>query len=137
MIIYKYSLKKDIKNALWTIGDRAWFRKHPAIVVFWPNIFRWFWLLSWILFAKKPKADYFSQDIVCYWVSSGTWGSYHPEENAISICPWKIKESPDKNIEGVISHEITHLLHPEADVMNHEDKERYIEEVTLKEFPQN
>jgi len=125
MIKYRYSLIKDIKNAIWILGDRKWFKNHD-VVVFWPNPLRWIWLLFWIIFSKKPviKAD---RDIVCYLVSSGTWGAYHPEEYAISICPWKINQSIDKGIEGVIRHEILHLEHPEGDEMDHAEKEAYVD----------
>lgn len=131
MIRYKYSLLKDIKNALWTIGDREWFKEHSSITVFWPNPLRWIWFLLWFIFAKKPTIQT-ENDIICYIVSSGTWGAYHPDEMAISICPWKISESPDKNMEGIIRHEITHLEHPEADSWEHYEKENYIEKLTTQ-----
>ena len=68
------------------------------------------------------------EGITCYWVSSGTWGSYNPDKNIISICPYLIKNAPG-GLEGVIKHEITHLNHPEADNMrSHEEKEKYINE---------
>ena len=133
MIKYRYNLKKDIKNAIWTINDRGWFKDHSDIVVFWPNPLRWLWLMLWMMLSKKPNLEY-EKDITCYWVSSGTWGSYHPDNNEIRICPWKIKTSPDGSVEEVIKHEITHLLHPEADEFEHDEKEKYIEKETLKEF---
>ena len=87
--------------------------------------------MLWIIFSKKPLVQ-IDQDITCYWRSSGTWGMYHPNKKAISICPWMIKKAPG-NIEGVIKHEIIHLTHPEADMKGtHEEKENYINQLSYK-----
>ncbi len=85
--------------------------------------------MFWLIFSKKPKIEV-DQDVTCYWVSSGTWGSYHPDTYEIRICPWKINRSPDKNALGVIRHELMHLQHPEADGLKHEEKEKFIENLT-------
>lgn len=126
MIVYKYDYKWDIKIAHRTTRKRKWFEEHN-LVVFYPNILRWVWLMFWTLTSKKPLIA-IGDAVTCYWVSSGTWGAYHPDKKAISICPYLIKNAPG-GLEGVIRHEITHLNHPEADNMdNHEEKERYINE---------
>lgn len=128
---YRYSLKKDIKNTYWTLKDYTWFKNHPDVVVFWPNPIRWLWLMTWLLITKKPKIKN-SGEIICYFVSCGTWGAYHPDENAISICPYKINKSPDGNILDVIHHELLHLKHPEADELEHNEKEMYINSISKK-----
>ncbi|MFH1899563.1 MAG: hypothetical protein ABIJ82_03820 [Patescibacteria group bacterium] len=125
MLVYKYNYRWDLQNANWTIRKRRWFEEHN-IVVFYPSILRWFWLMFWILVSKKPSVAV-KESITCYWLSSGPWGAYHPDKNAVSICPWMIKDAPG-GLEGVIKHEIAHLNHLEADTMDsHEEKEKYIE----------
>ncbi len=61
----------------------------------------------------------------CYIRYFGPWGMYHPEDNCISICPIDIHRAPGGLI-GTIEHEIAHLRHPEANSMEHEKKEDYI-----------
>lgn len=130
MVIFKYNIIKDIKNALWTIKDYKWFKEHNDIVVFWPNPLRWVWLLIWIVFTKKPRVE--SKDnIACYWVSSGTWGAYNTKDMSVNICPWKMKQCPD-SLEDLIAHEILHLEHPEANDLPHNEKEKYIENLAEK-----
>jgi len=130
VIKYRYSLVRDIKNAIWTINDRKWFKEHSSIVKFWPNPIRWLWLLFWIISTKKPNIET-EESIVCYWVSSGTWGAYHPDDMSISICPWKLEQCPD-DLEELIKHEILHLEHPEMDTLEHEKKERLIENLSKR-----
>lgn len=74
---------------------------------------------------KGPKIIT-TKNITCYWLSSGTWGTYYEDENAIGICPWKIEK---EGLANVIIHEIVHLEHPEAENMTHKKKEEYIEEI--------
>lgn len=123
MIIYKYNLLKDIKNALdTTFKDRA-FLIENKLKVFWPNPFRWLWLM--LNMPKGPSIET-KKPITCYWLSCGTWGTYYENENAIGICPWKIEE---EGLRNVIVHEIAHLQHPEAETMPHDKKEEYIEKI--------
>jgi hypothetical protein len=129
MLRYKYNLNWDLQNAKWTLSELKWLNEN-RIVVFYPNFFRWLWLLFWIMISKKPSIVV-TKDITCYWVSSGTWGSYHPDLNAISICPWKVKDSPGGNLESLIIHEIVHLEHPELSNLSFEEREKKIEDYTL------
>lgn len=64
-------------------------------------------------------------DVTCYIRYFGPWGMYHPNDNCISICPIDIERAPGGFV-GTVKHEITHLLHPEANLMDHEKKEDYI-----------
>ncbi|MCX6783464.1 MAG: hypothetical protein NT141_00065 [candidate division WWE3 bacterium] len=64
-------------------------------------------------------------NITCYIRTFGPQGMYHPEDNCISICPIDIDKAPGGFV-GTIKHEITHLSHPEANSMDHEKKEDYI-----------
>ncbi len=77
---------------------------------------------------KGPKIET-KKPIVCYWLSCGTWERYYEDENAIGICPYKIEK---EGLENVIIHEIAHLEHPEANKMDHEKKEKYIEDIVEK-----
>ena len=99
------------------------FCKKNNIVYFKPSKKRKAWLKKWLKTAKLPKIET-DKDIICYWRDHGTWGMYHPEDNSISICPYKIEKAG--GLEKVIKHEITHLQHPEANKMPHKEKEKYI-----------
>jgi hypothetical protein len=129
MLRYKYDFQWDLQNAKWTLAEFKWLKDH-RIVVFYPNFIRWIWLLLWIVISKKPTLE-INSDVISFWVSSGTWGSYHPERNSISICPWKIKDSPGGNLESLIVHELVHLEHPELGNLSFEERENKIEEFTL------
>lgn len=117
---------KDVKNSIETIKDIKWLIEKDLFVI-WPDPIKWVWLLWWIITNKGPQIDT-DKDIACYWLSSGTWGMYYEGEDAIGICPWKLNLCED-TLEELIIHEITHLEHPEAEEMDHEDKERYIENI--------
>lgn len=123
MITYKYSLIKDIQRAFDIVFKNRIFLIENNLIVFWPNPIRWVWLV--FNMPKGPKIQTTS-DITCYWLSCGTWGTYYENENAIGICPWKIEK---EGLKEVIVHEIVHLEHPEAEEMDHEKKEEYIEKI--------
>jgi len=118
MIIYKY-IEDYFEDSL---GSESFCKKRD-IVYFKPTLVRRRWLRKWLKTAKLPIIEC-KPDIVCYWRYFGTWGMYHPDDNSISICPYKIENVG--GLEEVIKHEISHLRHPEADEMTHEEKERYI-----------
>jgi len=110
-----------------TFKKKEWL-KQKKLVFFMPSLFRFFNLL-----LKKPRGPAIEVDfdVTCYWISSGTWGSYRPP-NKIFICPYKIP-----NLKKVIRHEISHLKHNDTVLklkMNHEDKERYINEKEKEDF---
>lgn len=116
-IKYKYSLKWDIIWAYRTIKNSKWL-KSKKIIIFRPNI--WEMLRLWF---KKPVGPILINEfpVICYWCSSGSWGSYCPPDK-IFICPRDLK-----NIEKVILHEIKHLKYNKDVIgMNHEEKEDYI-----------
>jgi len=119
MIIYKYSLKEDLRWSFRTIKNLKWLKKHN-LKIFYPNLFRM--ILLWF---KKPKINFqTTKDITCYWIHAGTWGSYTPP-NKIFICPWKIAQAG--GLQRVIEHEITHLEYePSVKGMTHEEKEKFI-----------
>ncbi len=119
MIIYKY-----IKDFYKYDPEEEKFCKENNIVFFKPNKKRVQWLENWLKEFTPPKIDC-REDIICYWRHFGTWGMYHPEDNSISICPFKIENAPG-GLKETIKHEITHLKYPEANTMSHKDKERFI-----------
>lgn len=121
MITFKYNLFVDIYNSFITIKEYRWLKKHK-LIFFLPNPFL---MLKLIFNRPKPLLiDTGDMDIVCYWVSSGTWGSYQPP-NKIFICPWNI---PD--MEEIIKHEIKHLKYEyKVKNMSHEDKEDFIDSI--------
>lgn len=82
-------------------------------------------LKKWLKKAKLPEINC-EPDITCYWRPYGTWGMYHPEDNSISICPFEIEKAG--GLKEVIKHEIKHLMHPEANDLPHEEKEKVISE---------
>lgn len=121
MVIYKYIEDYFVENK----GDEEWCKAHK-IVYFKPSVALKKWLKKWLKTVKLPKIET-TPDIICYWREFGTWGMYHPDDNSISICPYRIEEAG--GLEEVIKHELSHLKHPEADQMSHEEKEEYINEV--------
>lgn len=122
MITYKYSLLEDLRWAYRTVRNRRWL-KEKKIIFFFPNPSNFIKLL-----LHKPKQTYIdvNSKIICYWISSGTWGSYTPP-NKIFICPWK---NPD--LKKTIIHELKHLkYYHEVANMSHEKKEDYINKMNL------
>lgn len=116
-LAYRYSLKWDLVWAFRTNRNAGWL-KSKKLVVFNPSLFQ---MIK--LWFKKPIGPEIGTEfpVVCYWISSGTWGSYTPP-NKIFICPRGLK-----NIEKVIRHELAHIKYnDEVQKMTYEDKERYI-----------
>jgi len=122
MVIYKY-----IEDWFEDSSDSGKFCKEQGIIYFKPSKNRKAWLKKWLKSTKLPKIET-KKDIICYWRDHGTWGMYHPEDNSISICPYRIDEAG--GLEEVIRHEIAHLNHPEANDLNHTDKEHYINNIS-------
>lgn len=119
IITYKYNLIEDLRWSFRTLKNREWLQK-KGLKVFYPNIFRLVKLL-----VKQPKVDtQTKEDITCYWIHAGTWGSYTPPDK-IFICPWQIEEVG--GFDKVIKHELTHLKYfKETEKMSHEAKEEFI-----------
>ena len=105
--------------------DAEKFCKEHGIVYFEPSPKRMKWLKKWVKTAKLPVIEC-EPDTECWFRAYGVWGQYHPSDNCISICPFEIERAG--GLESVIRHELTHIQHPEADNMPHEEKEKYIEE---------
>lgn len=121
---FKYSIIKDIQTFFEISKEKKWLREHD-IKVFKPSFLRFLK----IIFAR-PKIKFESDiPVTCYFVSNGSWGSYESPDKII-IMPFDL---PDyMSLHELIEHEIEHLKHPEADEMDHEDKEQYIENKTKK-----
>ena len=102
---------------------RQWYKDH-RIVYFEPTQEHKEWLENWLRVTTPPVIEC-TPDIVCYWRYFGTWGGYCLEDKYITICPYQIERAG--GLELVIRHEIAHILHPEAEKMAHEKKEKYIE----------
>lgn len=118
MIIYK-GIDEYFQDST---GAAAFCKKH-GIVYFKPSVKRAKWLRNWLKTTKLPVIET-AKDIDCWFRSYGTWGMYHPNDNSISTCPYEIERAG--GLEEVIRHEITHLSHPKADRMPHEEKENII-----------
>lgn len=120
-INFKYSLVRDI-IAIFDVYRQRKLIKDNKIIVFRPSFFRFLRILFF-----RPKINRSSDiKVNCYWVSHGTWGSYeYPDK--IMIMPFDLPE--DMSLEELIDHEIDHLKHPEAEEMEHKEKEKYIESI--------
>lgn len=119
-IKYKYSLKWDLIWMYRNMKNMRWLTE-KRIVVFKPSIFKMVKL--WFNMPVGPKIET-ELLVTCYWLSSGTWGSYIPPDK-IFICPRGLKD-----VVRVINHEISHLKHDEeVQGMSHEEKENYINKV--------
>jgi hypothetical protein len=120
MIKYHYNFLIDLKQQLQCWHERQWLKEHN-IVVFPFNLWE-----TIKLFFKRPQIDLpRNEDIDCYWVSGGNWGSYDLP-NKIYICPRQITS---KRIKEIIKHEITHLKCEEIvqqKNMTHTEKEAYV-----------
>lgn len=118
-VYYKYSLKWDIIWAYRTLLNYRWL-KNKGLKFFLPNPIR-----AIKIILSKPKGPEIDTDldhpVTCYWITSGTWGSYTPPDK-IFICPYKIP-----NLKRVIEHEVIHLKYfHDTDLMSHEDKEDFV-----------
>lgn len=118
MIKYKY-----IEDYFKYDPDDEKFCEEHSIVYFKPTPKRKAWLKNWLKTAKLPVIKS-THDVTCYWRDFGVWGEYHPDNNSISVCPIEIERAG--GLEEVIKHELSHLKHPEANNMPHEEKEKYI-----------
>ena len=125
MLIYKGITDKFVEDYL------EGFCKEHGIIYFPKDPLRLKWLRKWWKENKgKLPIIETKKDIKCWFCSYGVWGQYHDDFNAISICPWQIDRVG--GLEDTIKHELTHLEHPEADTMSHEEKEKYIESIDDK-----
>jgi hypothetical protein len=116
-VTYTYNIFYDIEWMIHTVRNKKWLQE-KNLVFFMPSFSRMI-----RLWFHRPQGPYIetTHKITCYFISSGTWGSYRPP-NKIFICPHHI---PD--LKKVIQHEITHLEHEkDVSLLTHEDKERYI-----------
>ncbi len=119
-IKFKYSLLKDIKTYFEISSKKEWLKKQN-IKVFGPSVSRFFKIIF-----NRPKIVLESDiPVTCYWVTNGTWGAYE-DPNKIIIMPFNLPD--DMTLSELMKHEIMHLKHPEAEDMDHKEKEKYIEE---------
>jgi hypothetical protein len=120
-IEYKYSFLVDIRNAWQTLRERRWLEENNLAYGM-PSC-----KTMWRLFRNRPvgvsiKAN---RPVTCYWVSSGTWGSYEFPDR-IYICPWHIEKAG--GLERVMRHELLHLEHFNETVgMDYLARELYID----------
>ena len=119
MITYHYNLWEDFKAQALAMRELAWLKEH-RIKVFYFNPWETIKLI-----VKQPKIYVdCREDVKCYWVSGGTWGSYYPPDK-IKICP---RQASIPFLEDAIRHEITHIKQePFVQGMTHEEKETYIQ----------
>ncbi len=139
MITYRYSFIEDIKNTIKRIQHfkdnpdfyNVWGKKRIGrrVIYFPPSFRRWIWTVVWSIFGKKPVINMpnIKTDYTCYWVSSGSWGDCDVENKILYCMPYAIEKSYPKTLEKLIEHEVTHGEFPEAEKMEHWEKEKYIE----------
>jgi len=123
-LIFKYNFFQDIKWAYRTIKNKEDLLS-KNLVVFTPSILRMVYL--WFNLPRSLSVDT-PYKIICYWISSGTWGSYTPP-NKIFICPWKKDGGTytSKELEKVIHHELLHLYNDkETEDWSFEEREKFI-----------
>lgn len=119
---YRYSLLVDLRNSWQTWRERGWLKEHNLAYTM-PSLYA-----TWKLFRKQPMGTPIETDrpITCFWVSSGTWGSYKVPD-CIYVCPWYIEQGG--GLERVIHHELLHLKHyDDTKGMDHATKEYFIVE---------
>lgn len=128
MIQYKYNLLKDIKNLLNNHGRKEFFSKEG--IIYFPPSFKRFLAILFEYYTGKiawPEITT-SEEMICYVVTSGTWGAYE-SPNKIFILPWKLEKMEQLNgidLKGLIEHEIAHLeLEGKKDLtgIRHREKE--------------
>lgn len=127
MITFKYSFYWDFVWFFRNFKNRKWLKEKNIVYINFS-----FSQLFKNIFHKKNisiKSDQFKfdGDVICYWLSSGTWGSYtYPDK--IFICPKDIKKVG--GLERVIEHELKHLkYYLEVEHLKHEEKEKKINSV--------
>lgn len=123
---FKYSFFVDLRIALQTLRELSWLKKNNLAYVM-PS-FR----TMWQLYRHQPIGLPIKTEIptTCYWVSSGTWGSYELP-NRIYICPWYIERGG--GMERVIRHELLHLdCHERTLNMDYDSKEAVVEKIEYK-----
>ena len=130
-IKYKYNLFKDFKIFLHNIRNKKFLESEKIYTIKW-SLKKYLRLLfnyyTGKLFLPKIKTK---NRIICYIVSSGTWGAYELP-NKIFICPLELNNL-DMTIESLIKHELAHLKyeHKVAN-MTHKEKENFINKKTVK-----
>lgn len=123
-LIFKYNFSQDIKWAYRTIKNKEDLHA-KSLVVFTPSILRIIYL--WFNLPQSLSIDV-PYKITCYWISSGTWGSYTPPDK-IFICPWKKDGGifTSKELEKVIRHELLHIYnYEETENWNFEEREAFV-----------
>jgi hypothetical protein len=107
MVIYKYSLLKEIKLLVHNYRNKKDLIKKDIVFIdfnFWNFIILYYrFRVSKI---KMPHID-IPEDVICYIVSCGTWGAYKLP-NKIFICLNEIGNL-SMSLEDLILHEIIHL----------------------------
>ncbi|MDP3997765.1 MAG: hypothetical protein Q8P73_04675 [bacterium] len=98
--------------------------KQQKLAIFWPNPWQTIKIaFNWLVLKQPAIKHQFPEDIDCYWISGGVWGSYYLP-NKIYICP---RKATPQFLEQVIEHEITHLKYEnEVKNMTHQEKEAHI-----------
>ena len=136
MIIYKYNLLKDIKNLLNNLDRKEFFRKED--IIYFPFSFKRFLSILFKHYTGKiawPEITT-SEEIICYVVTSGTWGAYESPNN-IYILPWNLEKLNNFNnigLKELIIHEINHLkLEKEKNFKNlsHQEKEQRVNSMKI------
>jgi len=73
MIKYHYNFFVDIKTQIEILRELKWLKENN-VVFFYSSP----WEILKLIF-KRPKINYqCEENITCYWVSGGNWGSYYP-----------------------------------------------------------
>jgi len=123
---FKYTFFQDLRWIYRTFKNRNDL-KRKGLIVFYFSPTRMFYL--WF---KQPISLHIDvpYPITCYWISSGTWGSYTPPDK-IFICPWK-KEGgvySSEDLRKVILHELFHLYyHDKIKKLDFQNREKFIQD---------
>lgn len=129
MITYKYSFWQDLKLFLHNRKNEKQLEENRVVFIY----FSLSKYLKLLVDFHRGKIDLprlnLRENIVCYIVSSGTWGAYE-SPNKIFICPLEI----DKlfcSMKELIVHEIVHLrLEKRLRGESFEERERIVDEET-------
>ena len=125
MITYRYSIYEDVKIFLHNKKNEGFIKNHGLYYIRW-SLGAYLKLLYHHFFKRLelPNID-IDKDIVCYIVSSGTWGAYELP-NKIYLCPIDMQHLP-MSVEELIKHEIAHLKYEKlVKDKTHEEKEKFI-----------
>lgn len=127
MIVYKYSLVKELKMIIQNYNNKKYLINKGVVFI----DFNFWKFVKLYIYFKRGKLELpavnISENVVCYIVSCGTWGAYELP-NKIFICLNNL-EDLQMSVDELIIHEIVHLrLENKLRGVSFEMKEKIVNE---------